>query len=279
MSDESYMIFAPNRTGALHIGNAMILALIADEAERLRIKVLEILDPIASWNTEYGDVDRDALARETQASLERANEYLHVPVADIFWRERRYSRYQDVAQKLVQNGSAVERPNGTIVLKNGACIEDETYGRIWDSGAIVMYRGEPWGSLVGVVDSVDFHVPVWIDDIGLMPDALDASALWAYIADCEPPRSIHVPTICDAEGRPLSKRSGVRAPYEFDAWARRYLDATARRAALRAMVSYWRTERLKILPVECVHVNAAGQRVGYSYLREIGQYENRELVT
>ena len=276
---ESYVIFAPNRSGFLHIGNALALSLAADEAERLGVKVLEILDPIAHWNTEYGDVDRAALAVQTEDSLKWANELLDVPLKMIIERESRMWRYMRTARKLVKDGVAIERPNGTIVLKDAHYIDDEVYGRVWQSSGIVVYRGVPWDSLVGVVDSIDFDVPVWIDDVSMTCSALEAKRLWPHVTDRPFPRCRHVPTICDATGAPLSKRSGPDLEYLFHNWAEQFPDAETRRGMLRNMIMTIDDDGITVpLKAEDVHITPRGLRVGHTALREIGQYEDREGV-
>ena len=277
---EQHIIFAPNESGPLHIGNGVDLALIADKAKELNIKVLERLDPISPWNTEYAGMDLAKAAKETALSLDRANELLNVPVADIIYSEARYGRHMGVAHALVGRGVAVDIGHGTIILNNSVCVEDGNYGQVWESPAIIVYRGTPYSSLVEVVDSIDFDIPIWIDDVTLMIDAIGVRKLWPFVTTMPFPDYLHYPEVCDSEGVSLSKSSGVASEYLLHVWARQFKDAEERRGVLRGMVTRPTKDgsRTEFLKAKSVWVDAHGERIWHTLIDEVGQYESAEVL-
>lgn len=281
MSDQ-HLMFDPTLSGTLHIGNALILSLVADEAERIGASVIEFLDAISPWNTEYDNADAQTLELRTRKSLDQANKLLDVRPTAIIHRHARRDRYMSVAHDLVRRRKAVEIAGGTIMLKSSVVINDRAYGPVWEFAAPIVWRGTPYSNLVAVVDSLDFDIPIWIDDITLMCEAFSGRRLWAEVTDSPPPEPWRVPTITDATGEPLHKRTGIPPEYQFHIWARQFQTAKERRGVLRGMImqhvrGFQAAGRERILTVGAVHIDEHGARVGMTPLAEIGQYEREPI--
>jgi len=237
------LIFAPNLTGPLHVGNALVLWLTAREAWIRRIDWVVRLD-----DRYERDEDRNAdRERATVESIRAACELLDIEPAETYRYSERCPRYVRMAHMLLERGLAHREPFGepteTIVANGTPYHADAIHGRVRPPGSPIVLRGTPNIHLAAVCDYIDYRTPLHVRGVDLLPYMMPEVALCRLVdrldhggAHGAPPVYAHVPVVADRDGTPLHKGDGVPMNYVYGQWARNERDPAARRRALEALV-------------------------------------------
>ena len=264
---ESAMIFLPNPTGRLHVGNGMILWLTAREAKLRELNtVLGILDDSPgnvlipgnpNWRITREIVatgmDKFRLTREKAwASLLMAAELLGIEIQPAC-RSQYHARYMEVFDMALRAGLIKEISPGCLVYADTNAIEDTVMGEIYPSYAIeraayVMGLDFPFSEniyqiqhpFLFMVDVFDNYVPMHIrgqDILNQWPQEVAPFRTLCKLFGPRPPlKYVHVPVLHTASGVAMHKSQGTSEAYDFETWARRFKTVDERRRKLEEYI-------------------------------------------
>jgi len=232
------MIFAPNLTGPLHLGNAVVLWLTAREAMQRNADLVIRLDD--RYNLPE-DRNPDA-ERASIESVERALDALGVR-ATVYRYSARAGRYARAFHALREAGLLVPHGHETYVLRDACCFaEDVIHGPLRSAASCVWWRGQPNACLAAVCDFLDFGVELHVRGCDLMPwsvlepTLLDRVARVQGVAEAPRVRYAHIPMVADWRGGTLHKSDLSDGEYSLERLAARCNDAMELRAVLEGIV-------------------------------------------
>ena len=207
---------APSPTGQLHIGT-------------LRTAYFNWL--IANQND-----DSQLIVRIDDTDLSRSQDDLIQPIFDtltdygmnwdvVFRQSSRFSRYQDIAQKLVSRNLAIRR-DGAVMLNNvhAYTLDADNVDLIWNdtitgpkvkispqldllirNQVIIKSDGSPTYNFASAVDDIDFGVTWVVRGTDHIVNTHKQALIYALL-DNDLPLYTHVGLVCHSSGRKISKR-------------------------------------------------------------------------
>ena len=276
MNDPQHLLFAPNLTGRLHVGNAMVLWLVAREAKERGIPFIIRLDD----RYELAERKSEEKEWETQHTLNSALKLLEIQPLRVIWYSQRQERYLKVAGRLLAAGLVRELKPGTIDLYDANYIEDLIHGRIRTYSSNIVRAGEAYSTLAQAVDLWEFNVPLVIDGNELQNDCVADLHVWDLIARSyrttgeARPKTALVPMIADANGNVLHKSKGPNDLYDFERWATNYNTTADIRQALERLILKDGTSFSwdNVRAVQQIDVSPMGEQVRVHDFFELGPF-------
>lgn len=250
------MIFAPNPSGPLHVGNAAILWLTAKEAQLRGLRFLIRIDNCSMFTTDQipSAYPFDTVI-DTLQSLKEACRLLDITPDFCYWLNERTSRYCQIIDKMTAAGTLEAPSAGYCVMRDCPamldvcrtgiqCRQDGVgYPLSYDPRRSVVCRFKMQSRVNIVFDAMDFNVPLHIRAHDLFAEMFPEGRLWMLLAETckltrQPLMYAHIPIICEPNGKPLHKSQGPNYKYTFANWAKAYPSPAALRNALERLVLY-----------------------------------------
>lgn len=239
-------IFAPNLTGKLHMGHAMVLWVTAREARERGLDLLIRLDdvPPPVENQRHADFTEIVkMQTESTESVLRACETLAIQPAKIYRSTQRYPRYFQVLEEL-RDAGLVERidPAGHFVEGGMTLARDLLYGEIVNPSRAIMASYRFTAFAPAIIDAIDFEEELHIRGMDIATGSSDEAGLYELFRghynlsrDFRP--YAHLPVVATEDGWALHNSRGVIPPaYFLDAFAKQFESVKALRECLERMV-------------------------------------------
>lgn len=242
------MVFAPNQSGPLHVGNAAVLWLTAREAMQRGLRFLIRIDNGGHCHMLTEDQIPSAYSLDTiiasLRSLQATCRLLDIS-PDYYWLNERTTRYREIISKMAEDGTLTMPDDGYYYMRDCPMVTDLCHGgtarRI--AGLKELRCCDPTRAVMGtfivssythiVFDAMDFNIPLHIRAHDLLSEMYPEARLWTLLAETykltRPPlHYAHVPMVCQPNGEPLHKTGKHASKYFFENWAQSY-DTPARR--------------------------------------------------
>lgn len=239
MDDLRNMIFAPNPSGRLHLGNAVTLWLTAKEAMARGCKLLIRID--------YGYWPHKEEAAE-QRGIDSVRTSLGILGIDNYWMidtEERRGRYWGA---MVRLGAELLNPlDGQCFISAGNTgVRDYIRGTVPTVMCYSWLRvpnediDGPYTHLCNAVDFHDYNVPLhirgWSNQHMLYRPIEIALYRELWGPSTRPPDYATIPSIADSTGHVLSKSKGPPSEYDFEIWSKQFSSTEEIRTALERIV-------------------------------------------
>ncbi len=226
------MIFAPNPTGILHVGSALVYWLTWREARARGCRVVVHI----CGDKQHFDTPDGGLGMAEMVNI------LDAPYDEMFWTSDRMGRYYEVIHQFMETGAAkleIMHP-AKIILYGDPIAEDVCWGTIREKKALLWSQDSfnqsyVDGTLCSAVDFIDFTTPMHIRSI-VNSISIPCETAIMRALDYDPPLYAHIPACIDKQYKKLSKSNSCGPQYEFSHWAQRFGSPKIVRAALEQLV-------------------------------------------
>lgn len=229
------MIFAPNTSGALHIGSACVLWLTAKRAMRDKCKLYIRYDDRGILCGEHTEQQRDDTIGSTREACAALN--IH-PDEEYFYSER-VADYTSAVDVLSFNGHIRKESAHACVLKDSNYVREINYGTLRDPYNVVLWKGYPNNTVASVVDFYEFNVPIHVRATDLMPEHfVEAKLAWLLYGDravANPVRA-YIPVVCNEWHMPLHKSQDYDSSYSLREFCKKFPGPETLRNALETIV-------------------------------------------